>query len=174
MRPKKVIMCVDANEEALSIRVFLLDMRGYRVLTAETSQEALEMLEKTIPGTLDLLIADLLLPEMDGNELCRRAKQMHPLLPCLITSGTVSSYDRTLASDSFLPAGCCGAADLLDRIRIMVARRRGPKRHFPVPTYLEVRAREIAVAAAERDKRLSGGEAVQSRKAVEEKVEVVA
>jgi CheY-like chemotaxis protein len=130
MRPKKVILCVDDNEQTLSVRTFLLETRGYRVLTATTSQQALEILERTVPGTLDLLIADLLLPGMDGNELVRRAKQMHP---ALIVSGTVASFDRALAADAFLPKGAGTAAELLERIRVLVARKRGPKKHVPAP-----------------------------------------
>ena len=134
MRPKKVILCVDDNEQTLSVRTFLLETRGYRVLNATTSQQALEILERTVPGTLDLLIADLLLPGMDGNELVRRAKQMHPTLPALIVSGTVAQYDRALAADAFLPKGAGTAAELLERVRVLVARKRGPKKHIP-PTY---------------------------------------
>jgi two-component system response regulator CpxR len=134
MRPKKVILCVDDNETALSVRTFLLETRGYRVLAAPTSQQALEILERHVPGTLDLLIADLLLPGMDGNELVRRAKQMHPTLPALIVSGTVASFDRALAADAFLPKGAGTPAELLERIRLLVARKRGPKKHI-VPTY---------------------------------------
>jgi CheY-like chemotaxis protein len=135
MRPKKVILCVDDNETILSVRTFLLETRGYRVLSAHTSAQALEILERTIPGTLDLLIADLLLPGMDGNELVRRAKQMHPMLPTLIVSGTVANYDRALAADAFLPKGAGSPAELLERIRVLVARKRGPKKHVPAPTY---------------------------------------
>ncbi len=133
MRPKKVILCVDSNEQTLSVRAFLLETRGYRVISAATSQEALEVLERIVPGTLDLLIADLLLPGMDGNELVRRAKQMHPTLPTLIVSGTVAAYDRALAADAFLPKGAGTAAELLERIRVLVARKRGPKKHVPAP-----------------------------------------
>jgi two-component system response regulator CpxR len=131
MRPKKVILCVDDNEQTLSVRTFLLETRGYRVITALTGTEALEVLERTTPGTLDLLISDLLMPGMDGNELVRRAKQMHPLLPTLILSGTVSNYDRALAADAFLPKGACSPVELLDRIKVLVARKRGPKKHVP-------------------------------------------
>jgi CheY-like chemotaxis protein len=138
MRPKKVILCVDDNETTLSVRTFLLETRGYRVLTASTSKQALEILERSStnggPGSLDLLIADLLLPGMDGNELVRRAKQMHPLLPALIVSGTVASSDRALAADAFLPKGAGTAAELLDKIRALVARKRGPKKHPPMPS----------------------------------------
>jgi len=135
MRPKKVILCVDDNEQILSVRTFLLETRGYRVISALTSTEALEILERTTPGTLDLLIADLLMPSMDGNELVRRAKQMHPTLPTLIVSGTVASFDRALAADAFLPKGASSPAELLERIRVLVARKRGPKKHMPAPNH---------------------------------------
>ncbi len=131
MRPKKVILCVDSNEQTLSVRSFLLETRGYRVINSLTASEALEILERTTPGTLDLLMTDLLLPGIDGNELVRRAKQMHPTLPALIVSGTVTSYDRALAADAFLPKGAASPAALLERIRVLVARKRGPKKHLP-------------------------------------------
>ena len=94
MRPKKSILCVDDNEQLLSVRKFLLETRGYRVLTANSSQQALEILQSSIPGTLDLILSDLIMPQMDGNELVRRAKQLHPGLPAMIVSGTVTSFDR--------------------------------------------------------------------------------
>ena len=133
MRPKKVILCVDDNEQTLSVRTFLLETRGYRVLNATSAAEALEVLEGTAQGTLDLLIADLLLPGMDGNELVRRAKSMHPALPALIVSGTVASFDRALAADAFLPKGASSPIELLEKIRVLVARKRGPKKHVPAP-----------------------------------------
>ena len=132
MRPKKVILCVDDNEQILSVRSFLLETRGYRVVAVSTPAAALETLERAVPGTIDLLIADLLMPGMDGNELVRRAKQLHPALPTLIVSGTVASQDRALAADAFLPKGAASPAELLDRIKVLVARRRGPKKHHPI------------------------------------------
>ena len=79
-------------------------------------------------GSIDLLLADVLLPGMDGNELVRRAKGMHPGLPALLVSGMVSNYDRGAAADAFLPKGACTAAEMLDRIRVLVTRKRGPKK----------------------------------------------
>jgi CheY-like chemotaxis protein len=134
MRPKKVILCVDSNEQVLSVRTFLLETRGYRVLTAANAQQALEVIEQHVPGTLDLLITDLLLTGVDGNELARRAKQLHPLLPTLIVSGTVHALDRALAADAFLPKGASSASELLERIRVLVARKRGPKKQIPPAT----------------------------------------
>jgi two-component system, OmpR family, response regulator CpxR len=128
MRPKKMILCVDDNEQILSVRTFLLETRGYRVVAAPNAQEALELLERTLPGGIDLILCDLIMPQMDGNELVRRAKQLHPGLPAMIVSGTVNAFDRALHADVFLPKGAASPAELIERVRILVARKRGPKK----------------------------------------------
>ncbi len=128
MRPKKTILCVDDNEQILSVRTFLLETRGYRVLGAQSAQEALEFVSSSNPGSIDLLLCDLIMPQMDGNELVRRAKQLHPGLPAMIVSGTVNAFDRAGYADVFLPKGACSAAEMIERIRILVARKRGPKK----------------------------------------------
>ena len=128
MRPKKTILCVDDNEQVLSVRTFLLETRGYRVIAANNAQEALEVLERSLPGTIDLILCDLLMPQMDGNELVRRAKQLHPGLPAMIVSGTVNAFDRALHADVFLPKGASSPAEMIERIRVLVARKRGPKK----------------------------------------------
>ena len=132
MRPRKTILCVEDNEQVLSLRKFMLETRGYRVVAMTNASAALEYLEGTLPGSVDLLLADLMMPVMDGNELVRRAKQMHPGLPAMLVSGMVSNFDRAAAADAFLPKGACTAAEMLDRIRLLVARKRGPKKHVPV------------------------------------------
>ena len=131
MRPKKTILCVDDNEQVLSVRTFLLETRGYRIIAVKTAQEALEVLEQSLPGTVDLILCDLLMPQMDGNELVRRAKQLHQGLPALIVSGTVNAFDRALHADVFLPKGACSPAEMIERIRVLVARKRGPKKAAP-------------------------------------------
>jgi two-component system response regulator CpxR len=128
MRPRKTILCVEDNDQVLSVRKFLLETRGYRVVAASTAMEALKYLQDATPGSVDLLLADLMMPQMDGNELIRRAKQLMPGLPALLVSGTVKEFDRAVSADAFLPKGGCAPAEVLDRIRILVARKRGPKK----------------------------------------------
>jgi two-component system response regulator CpxR len=128
MRPKKIILCVDDNEQVLSVRTFLLETRGYRVIQAPTAQEALEVIQQAAPGAIDLLLCDLLMPQMDGNELVRRAKQLHPSMPAMIVSGTVNAADRAICADVFLPKGASSPAEMIERIRVLVARKRGPKK----------------------------------------------
>jgi CheY-like chemotaxis protein len=128
MRPKKIILCVDDNEQILSVRTFLLETRGYRVIALTNPHDAIEAISNSLPGSIDLLLCDLLMPQMDGNELVRRAKQMHPTLPAMIVSGTVTSFDRAGRADAFMPKGACSPAEMLERIRILVARKRGPRK----------------------------------------------
>src|SRR6202046_5662829 len=135
MRPKKTILCVDNNEQALSVRTFLLETRGYRIIAVNTAQEALGVLRRSVPGPLDLVLCDLLMPQMDGNELVRRAKQLHPGLPAMIVSGTVNAFDRALHADVFLPKGASSPAEMIERIRVLVARKRAPKKALaPTPS----------------------------------------
>jgi CheY-like chemotaxis protein len=147
MRPKKTILCVDDNEQVLSVRTFLLETRGYRVIALTDPHQALEVIADSLPGSLDLLLSDLIMPQMDGNELVRRAKDMHPQLPALIVSGTVTAYDRAGRADVFLPKGACSPAELLERVRILVARKRGPKK-YSMPSAPMVPSRSIAAVSA--------------------------
>jgi two-component system, OmpR family, response regulator CpxR len=125
MRPKKMILCVDDNEQALSVRKFMLETRGYRVDAHLIPEEAIEALRR---GGVDLVLSDLTMPRMDGNELARRMKELAPEVPVLLISNSVNSYDRAICSDGFLPKGASSPLDVLERVRLMLARKRGPKK----------------------------------------------
>jgi len=147
MRPKKTILCVDDNEQALSVRKFLLETRGYRVIETTNPKEALETIAGAVPGTIDLLLSDLIMPVMDGNELVRRAKELHPGLPAMIVSGTVIAYDRAGRADVFLPKGAGSPMEMLERIRVLVARKRGPKKQSTPSQQPSVEAQRSAAAS---------------------------
>jgi hypothetical protein len=55
------------------------------------------------------------------------------MLPTLIVSSTVSSFDRALVADAFLPSGRSSPAELIERARLLMQRKRGPKKHYPAP-----------------------------------------
>jgi PAS domain S-box-containing protein len=59
---------------------------GYRVLEAGNGAEALQQVEQA-NGALDLIITDVIIPGLDGNELARRAASVKPGLPILFMSG---------------------------------------------------------------------------------------
>jgi two-component system response regulator CpxR len=141
MRPKKVILCVDDNEQALSVRKFFLETRGYRVHTAQTAEEAMGLFDR---GGIDLVICDLVMPNTDGNELVKRMKERAPEVPTMLISGAVHSFDRASAADAFLPKGQSSPLEMLERVRVMVARKRGPKKHIPRPEFQPAVAAPIA------------------------------
>ncbi len=139
MKPKKTILCVDDNEQSLSIRKILLETRGYRVLACNSGEMALEAFRR---GGVDLVLTDLLMPGVDGARLIEEIKSHSPQIPAVLISGRTKIYERETLADVFLPKGMYEPADLLERIRVLLVRKRGPKR--PV----ELRARAMNVEHA--------------------------
>ncbi len=140
MRPKKTILCVDSNEQSLSVRKFLLETRGYRVFTAANGPDAIELFSST---HIDLVLADLGLPQMDGNALIARLKEISSEVPMILTSSIVRAGERSHCADAFLAKGACNPAELIERIRVMSARKRGPRKAQPIsapPMTLAARA----------------------------------
>src|SRR5260370_3322000 len=66
------VLIVNDDQVALDLLTDLLEPEGYRVFTAQSARRALE-----ITSTLrtDIIICDVVMPEMNGMELCRRLKQ---------------------------------------------------------------------------------------------------
>jgi len=125
MRPKKVILCVDDNDQALSVRKFVLETRGYRVLTATNAEEAIELYDR---GRVDLVISDLVMPRCNGNDLIMQLKEIAPWVPAVLVSGSIKQFDPTSRADAFLPKGACSPQELLERVRVLLVRKRGPKK----------------------------------------------
>lgn len=125
MKPKRTILCVDDNEQALSIRKVMLETRGYRVIACTSSKEALEEFQK---GGVDLVLSDLVMPGIDGHALIDEIKKISPQTPAILFSGKIKIYERDMRADVFLPKGMYAPAELLERIRVMLVRKRGPKR----------------------------------------------
>lgn len=68
---KQKIMVVEDEESLLKLESILLTSRGYEVCSVSNGKDALEQLEKEKP---DLVLLDVMLPEMDGFEVCRQIK----------------------------------------------------------------------------------------------------
>jgi two-component system, OmpR family, response regulator CpxR len=125
MKPKRTILCVDDNEQSLSIRKIMLETRGYRVITCNSGEKALEEFRK---GGVDLVLTDLIMPGVDGHALIHEIKEISPQTPAILFSGTVKFYDRNMRADVFLPKGEYAPVELLERIRLLLVRRRTPRR----------------------------------------------
>ena len=128
MKPKRTILCVDDDERSLSVRKVMLETRGYRVLTCSDPENALQIVRD---GGVDLIITDLMMPRMTGAEFIAQAKQLQPQLPAILFSGSVSHYAEQSLADVWMPKGSFAPAELLERVRIALIRKRGPKRSSP-------------------------------------------
>jgi CheY-like chemotaxis protein len=128
MKPKRTILCVDDNEQSLSIRKVMLETRGYHVVACNSSLDALEQFKQ---GGVDLVLSDLVMPGLDGHHLIEEIKKLSPHTPAILFSGKVNNYERNLHADVFLPKGMYAPLELLDRIRLLLVRKRGPKRILP-------------------------------------------
>ena len=128
MKPKRTILCVDDNEQSLSIRKIMLETRGYRVVACHNSLDALEQFKQ---GGIDLVLSDLIMPGLDGHHLIEEIKKLSPQTPAILFSGKVKIYERNLHADVFLPKGMYAPVELLERIRLLLVRKRGPKRIMP-------------------------------------------
>lgn len=80
------ILLVEDNPMVMEIARDLLTSRGHTVLPAGTPHEALELVERD-PGTLDLLVSDVVMPQMSGPELYERLAGLQPGLKVLYMSG---------------------------------------------------------------------------------------
>ncbi|MGQ9653967.1 MAG: response regulator [Thermodesulfobacteriota bacterium] len=90
----KRILIVDDDELVLIALKELLKPQGYEVQTITSGAEALKMLDK---DGFDLLILDIMMPEMDGFELCRRIRQREPYKDTPVVFLTAKSRDEDRA-----------------------------------------------------------------------------
>ncbi len=97
------------------------------------------------------MLSDLIMPQMDGNEMVHRMKDIAPDVPMMLLSGTVKAFDRACHADAFLPKGACSPVELLERVRVMIARKRGPKKVVARPAF------DDAYGAAYAGRRAPGG-----------------
>jgi two-component system response regulator CpxR len=141
MKPKKTILCVDDNQQALSIRKVLLETRGYRVLAFNDGAMALEAFRR---GGVDLVLTDLIMPGVDGSRLIEEVKRVSPQTPAVLISGRIKIYERETLADVFLSKGMYEPAELLERIRLLLIRKRGPKRQIELRARADVEHATVA------------------------------
>ena len=87
------ILVVEDDAELCELVAGRLRETGYEVDTAGTGVEALQRVEAHMP---DLVILDIMLPELDGLEVCRRLRADHPLLYIIMLTARTGEVDRVV------------------------------------------------------------------------------
>jgi two-component system, OmpR family, response regulator CpxR len=125
MRPKKIILCVDDNEQELSVLKFMLSTNGYRVVSASNGPDAIDLFGDY---AVDLVLSDYAMPQMNGDQLVNRLKQIASHVPMILLGDPQKMGDQLHGADALLPKKTCSPQELLERIKVMSARKRGPRK----------------------------------------------
>ena len=98
---KSTILIVDDETYILNILDFSLDSEGFEVVTAADGEQALFRTDELQP---DLIILDVMMPKLDGFEVCRaiKAKQETKDIPVILLSAKDSEKDKRKGKE----AGC--------------------------------------------------------------------
>jgi two-component system cell cycle sensor histidine kinase/response regulator CckA len=84
-RGSETVLLVDADPETRKLGAFMLEKRGYRVLEARSTADALALCESGA-GSVDLLLTEILMPKMTGIDLAARLRDAQPQLRVLLMS----------------------------------------------------------------------------------------
>ncbi len=119
------ILVVDDEPDLLELVRFNLSQAGFQVTTAASGREALEQLKVSVP---DLVVLDLMLPDVSGNDICRQIRSDAALaeLPIVMLTAKSEEVDRVvgfeLGADDYVPKPF-SPRELTLRVRAVLRRR---------------------------------------------------
>lgn len=126
---RRTILVIEDETDILEILKYNLQKNGFEVLTADSGEKGLELAAK-LP---DLILLDLMLPRMDGLEVCRRlrAQERTRAVPIIMLTAKGTEADivlgLTLGADDYMPKPF-SPVELLARIKAVLRRNEPSKR----------------------------------------------
>ncbi len=104
-RGNETILLVEDSEQLLAMTEKILKRNGYKVITATNGIEALKV-ARSFDGKIDLLLTDVVMPAMNGDQLVAEMEKLSPGLPVLLMSGYadefLTSQQMTIAGLQFI------------------------------------------------------------------------
>lgn len=128
---KQSILIIDDDKKLNQLLVTFLGEFGFRVLTATRPTLGLKMLKKEAP---DLVILDIMLPEMDGFQVCKTIRETHSV-PIIMLTARGETTDKIvgleLGADDYLPKPF-EPRELVARIHSVIRRASGMGERRPL------------------------------------------
>ena len=103
LRGSETVLFVDDEDMIIEVAEELLEQLGYKVLTARSGKEAIEIYEEN-KERIYIVILDMVMPDMSGGETYDRLKEINPDIKVLLASG----YSLNGAATEILDRGCNG------------------------------------------------------------------
>jgi two-component system, cell cycle sensor histidine kinase and response regulator CckA len=92
------ILLVEDEDAVRAFAVKALERKGYKVLPADGGEEALEILSGD-PAAIDLIVSDVVMPNMDGPAMAKVARELRPDVPIIFVSGYAEETLRQSLTD---------------------------------------------------------------------------
>ena len=86
------ILVVDDEELVRDLTVLVLERAGYEVISAASARQALELVET---HSIDLVVSDVVMPDLTGVELLAEMRERRPDLPVVLMTGGSPDPERT-------------------------------------------------------------------------------
>jgi DNA-binding response OmpR family regulator len=122
----KHIVCIEDEPEMIELIQLILNRRGFEVLGAQGGKEGLQMVRETLP---DLVLLDLMMPEMDGWEVYQqmKAEESTRNIPVIIVTAKAQNIDKVLGLhiakvDDYI-AKPFGPQELIDSVEKILSRK---------------------------------------------------
>ena len=93
MEQKRTVLVVEDEKSIVDILRFNLEKEGYAVLTAYDGESGLE---QAVNGGADLILLDVMLPKMNGFDVCRRLREKGSSVPVIILTAREEEADKVL------------------------------------------------------------------------------
>jgi CheY-like chemotaxis protein len=103
LRGAETILFVDDEDEVVKVSKALLEVMGYRVLTARSGPEAINIYREH-KDSIDIVLLDMIMPGMNGGGVHERLKEINPEVRVLLLSG----YSKDREATAVLAGRCNG------------------------------------------------------------------
>jgi DNA-binding response OmpR family regulator len=145
---KTTILTADDDPQLLRLMTRTLQLEGYEVLSASDGQQALLLIENTVP---DAVLLDVMMPKMDGFTVCQRVREFS-LVPIIIVTARGQDQDKIrgldLGADDYLTKPF-SVDELLARVRAVLRRAQFSLQSSPLAAYSTMTIGNIALDFAQ-------------------------
>ncbi|MDR3797998.1 MAG: response regulator [Terracidiphilus sp.] len=124
---------IDSNENRLSIRRYLLATQGFAVISATSGDEAREICAVFDP---DLIVACWPLAGADLGKLLDELHAYNPAVHSLLLAEQLTAEPDGIVADAKLLKGACAPVQIVERVKMLSAGRRGPKKTVQSVDYM--------------------------------------